>query len=87
MENKTPQNKKLEDLIGPYKIRRKGKYILILKTVTMIHPVTGWCEITQCNNNKAMTIENLVETMWLARLSLASIDNLLPRNITNWSQV
>ena len=33
----------------------------------MIDPVTGWFEVTQYNNKKAMTIENLVETMWMAR--------------------
>ena len=33
----------------------------------MIYPVTGWFEVTQCNDNKAMTIANLVETTWLVR--------------------
>ena len=31
----------------------------------MKDPVTGWFEITQYNNNKSMTTENLVETTWL----------------------
>ena len=31
----------------------------------MIGPVTGWFGITEYNNKKAMTIENLVETTWL----------------------
>ena len=36
-----------------------------IKSVTMIDPVTGWFEITQYNGKKAMTITNLLETMWL----------------------
>ena len=53
--------------MGPYKICRRGKDPLILKSSTMIDPVTGWFEITQSNNNKAMIITNLVETMWMVR--------------------
>ena len=52
---------------NPLKIRRKGREPLILKAITMIDPVTGWFEISQYNGKKAMTIENLVETMWLAQ--------------------
>ena len=63
----TPWNKLCVDLIGPYKIRRKGKEALILKFVTMIEPVTRWFEVTQYSNKKAMTITNLVETTWLVR--------------------
>ena len=33
----------------------------------MIDPVTGWFEITQYNDKKAMTIENLVKTTWQVR--------------------
>ena len=33
----------------------------------MIDPVTGWFEVTQYNDKKAMTIANLVETTWLVR--------------------
>ena len=33
----------------------------------MIDPVTGWSKVTQYNNKIAMTIENLVETMWPVR--------------------
>ena len=60
-----PWNKLCVDIIGPYKIRRKGIYPLILKPVSIIDPVTGWFEIIQYNNNKANTIVNLVETTWL----------------------
>ena len=67
LEEETPCNKLCVYLIGPYKIRRKGKYPLILKDVSMIEPVTGWFEVTQYSDNKAMTIANLVETTWLAR--------------------
>ena len=33
----------------------------------MIDHVTGWFEITQYNDKKAMMIAKLVETMWLVR--------------------
>ena len=52
-------------LIGPYKISIKWKEPLILKAVTTIDPVTGWFEVTQYSNTKAMMIKNLVETTWL----------------------
>ena len=67
MAEETPCNKLCVDIIGPYKIRRKGKEPLILKSVTMIDPGTGWFEMTQYRNKKAMTIAYLVETMWLVR--------------------
>src|SRR5687768_2305284 len=35
------------DLIGPYKIRRKGQPDLVCKCVTMIDPVSGWFKIHQ----------------------------------------
>ena len=54
-------------MIGPYKIRRKGKEPIILKAITMINPVTGWFEVTQYSNKKATTITNLVETTWMVR--------------------
>ena len=38
----TPWNKLCVDFIGPYKIRRRGKKLLILKSVTMIYPIIGW---------------------------------------------
>ena len=65
MAEETPWNKLCVDIIGPYKICRKQKEPLILKVVTMIYPITGWFEVTQYRNKKAMTIANLVETMWL----------------------
>ena len=33
----------------------------------MIHPVTGWFEITQYDYNRDITISNLVETTCLTR--------------------
>ena len=63
LEEETPWNKLCVDLIGPYKMCRKGP--LILKAVTMIDPVTGWFEVRQYSNKKAMTITNLVEITWL----------------------
>ena len=47
MAEETPWNKLCVDLIGPYKIRRKGKEPLILKSVTIVEPVIGWFEVTQ----------------------------------------
>ena len=29
-------------IIGPYKILRKGKDLLIIKSIAMIDPITGW---------------------------------------------
>ena len=63
MAEETPWTELCVDLIGPYKIRRKGKEPLILKALTMIDPVTGWFEVMQYRDKKAMTIANLVETM------------------------
>ena len=34
----------------------KVKYPLILKSITMIDPVTVWFEVKKCNNNKMMMI-------------------------------
>ena len=62
-----PRNNIFLYLVGPYRILRKWKDPLILKSVTMIDPVTRWFEVTQYSNKKEMTIENLVETVWLAR--------------------
>ena len=67
MAEETPWNKLFVDIIGPYKIRRKGKESLILKSVTIIYPVNGWFEVTQYRDKKPMTITNLVETTWLVR--------------------
>ena len=33
----------------------------------MIDPVTGWFEVTQYNDKRAMAIANLVETTWIYR--------------------
>ena len=65
MAEETLRNKLCVDLIGPYKILKKGKDPLILKAITMIDPVTRWFEVTQYRNKKAMTIVKLVENMWL----------------------
>ena len=65
--DETPTNKLCVELIGPYKISKKGKDPLILKSVTVIDPVTGWFEVTQYNDKKEMTVTNLIENMWLSR--------------------
>ena len=61
-------NKIYVDIIGPYVIRRKGKkYKLYIKAVTTIDTVTRWFEVVQYDDKIAMTIANLVETIWLYR--------------------
>jgi len=55
------------DLIGPYTIRRKNKTQLTCKCVTMIDPATGWFEIHQYDDKRAISIANIVEQQWLTR--------------------
>ena len=47
MAEETPWNKIFVDLIGAFKICKKVKDPLILNSVTMIDPITGWFEMTQ----------------------------------------
>ena len=68
----TPWNKLCVDLIGPYRILRKGKEPLILKSVTMIEPVTGWFEVTQYNDKNAMTIRKLGRNYMAGPIPMAS---------------
>lgn len=63
----TPWDKICIDLIGPYKIRRKGKKDLICKCVTMIDPATGWFEIHQYDDKQSITVANIVEQEWFSR--------------------
>ena len=42
----------------PLKDAEKGNIILIIRAVTMIDPVTGWCEITHYSDKKATKIVN-----------------------------
>ena len=63
----TPWDKMCVDLIGPYKIRRKGQDDLICKCVTMIDPATGWFEIHQFDDKRSITIANIVEQEWFCR--------------------
>ena len=60
LAEETQWNKLCVDFIRPYKIRRKGRYNIILKAVKIIDPITGWFEVTQYSDKKAMTTENLV---------------------------
>ena len=55
------------DLIGPFKIRHKGKDPLICKCVTMIDPASGWFEIHQYKDKQAITVANITEQEWLSR--------------------
>ena len=56
-----PWDKLCVDLIGPYKIRRKGNPELICRCVTMIDPATGWFEIYEYNDKRSITVVNIVE--------------------------
>jgi transposase InsO family protein len=62
-----PWDKMCIDLIGPYKIRRKGKKNLICKCVTMIDPAKGWFEIHQYDNKRSMTLANIAEQQLFSR--------------------
>jgi transposase InsO family protein/exonuclease VII small subunit len=62
-----PWDKMCIDLIGPYKIRRKGRKDLVCKCVTMIDPATGWFEIHQYDDKRSMTVANIAEQEWFAR--------------------
>jgi hypothetical protein len=55
------------DLIGPYKIRRKGKPSLECKCVTMIDPASGWFEIHQYDDKRSITVANIAEQEWFSR--------------------
>ena len=55
------------DLIGPYTIRRKGQKDLTCKCVTMIDPATGWFEIHQYDDKRAITVANIAEEEWFSR--------------------
>jgi len=62
-----PWEKLCVDLIGPYKIKRRGKDTLTLWCVTMIDPATGWFEMKELPDKQAITVANLVEQTWLTR--------------------
>ena len=62
-----PWDKLCIDLIGPYTIRRKGQENLICKCVTMIDPATGWFEIHQYDDKRAITVANIAEQEWFCR--------------------
>ena len=63
----TPWDKLCVDLIGPYKIRRKGQDDLICRCVTMIDPATGWFEIQQYDDKQSITVANIIEQEWFSR--------------------
>ena len=54
-------NKLFVYVIVPYVIRRKvQKESFCLKSVTVINPITGWFEIAQYEDKRAISIANLV---------------------------
>jgi hypothetical protein len=76
-QSNTMWDKLCVDLIGPYKIRRKGKDGLICKCVTMIDPATGWFEIQQYDDKQSITVANIIEQEWFSRyISMAKTNNL-----------
>jgi transposase InsO family protein len=62
-----PWNRMCIDLIGPYIICRKGQEDLTCKCVTMIDPVTGWLEIHQYGDKRAITVANIAEEEWFSQ--------------------
>ena len=62
-----PWEKLCVDLIGPYTFEEKRKRTTKLKAVTMIDPATGWFEICEYKDKKAISIANLVEMQWVCR--------------------
>ena len=62
-----PWEKMCIDLIGPYTIRRKGQKDLHCQCVTMIDPATGWFEVHQYDDKRAITVANIAEQEWFSR--------------------
>ena len=60
-------NRMCIDLIGPYKIHRKGQLDLECKCVTMIVLASDWFEIHQYDNKKSITVANIAEQEWFVR--------------------
>ena len=58
------------DLIGPYKIQRKGKDDLKLWCLTMIDPATGWFEMAPITNKTAAEVADIAERTWFTRYPL-----------------
>ena len=56
-----PWDKLCIDLIGPYKIRRKGQKTLVCHACTFIDPATGWFEIAQISDKRADTVANVAD--------------------------
>ena len=65
-----PWDKMCCDLIGPYTIRRKGQKDLLCKCVTMIDPATGWFEIHQYDDKRAITVANICTGAYQTHLRL-----------------
>ena len=71
-----PWEKVCVDLVGPYDIipktkskKKKGKdkKELVLWAITMIDPATGWFEMREIKNKKAINVANIFEQAWLTR--------------------
>jgi IS30 family transposase len=55
------------DLIGPYKIQRKGNKDLKLWCLTMTDPATGWFKMQQIENKTAAEVADICEKTWFTR--------------------
>ena len=71
-DNQTPWNKIYVDIFGPYVIQIQVKETIHPKVNTMINFIIGGFKLTQNNDKFAITIANLVETIWLTRYPLTS---------------
>jgi hypothetical protein len=58
------------NLIGPYKIERKGRKDLKLWCLTMIDPATGWFKMHQIENKTAAKVADICEKTWFTRCPL-----------------
>jgi hypothetical protein len=63
----SPWDKLCVDLIGPYKIRKKGNKDLICRCVPMIDPATGRFEVQQYDGKQSITVANIKEQAWFSR--------------------
>ena len=71
-----PWDRLCVDLIGPYTIRHKGKQPLRMQCCTMIDPATGWFEIAQYDDKRAITIAQHRGTILVDTIPVANTNYL-----------
>ena len=52
------------DLIGPYRIKRRGLKDLKLWCLTMIDPITGWFNMAQIATKTAAEVADIAKKTW-----------------------